>query len=319
MRYRWASAGICALFILTACGPQNPPEAPGPTQAVQPASSSGIVDVRGAKLRYVVEGEGLPCLVIGSSGYYPRTFSADLRKSLKLIFMDLRQFASLDGSFPVENITLETYMEDIEKVREALGIDKVCIIGHSIHGLLAFEYACHYPQHTSHVVMIGIYPCGYHQISATTREFWNKEASAERKEALKKNRAKVTEEILKQVSPSEAFARRYAASGPMYWYDYEFDCLKLWDGVEVHDEVFNHLLNKIFGEYDLTQRMSLNTAPIFLALGRYDFVVPYVLWDGVKDKVPRLTYNLFQKSGHTPQYEEPSFFDQKLLEWLKLR
>jgi len=293
MKCRWMLVAMIALLILSADGRQNLPKAPARAQARPSARSAGVVDVPGAKLRYVVEGEGLPCLVIGSSVYYPRTFSADLRKSLKLIFMDLRQFAALDGSFPVENVTLETYMDDIEKVRRTLGIDKLCIIGHSIHGLLAFEYACHYPQHTSRVVMLDIYPCGYHQISATTREFWNKEASAERKEALKLNRERVTEGMLKQVSPSEAFARRYAASGPMYWFDYKFDCLKLWDGVEAHDEVFTQLLNKIFGEYDLTKRMSLNTAPIFLALGRYDFVVPYVLWDGVKDRVPKLSYNLF--------------------------
>jgi proline iminopeptidase len=36
------------------------------------------------------------------------------------------------------------------------------------------------------------------------------------------------------------------------------------------------------------------------------------LWKDVKD----LTIRVFEKSGHTPQYEEPELFDQELLQWL---
>ena len=33
----------------------------------------------------------------------------------------------------------------------------------------------------------------------------------------------------------------------------------------------------------------------------------------------RLTIRLFEKSSHTPQYEEPELFDEALLQWLSLR
>jgi hypothetical protein len=30
-----------------------------------------------------------------------------------------------------------------------------------------------------------------------------------------------------------------------------------------------------------------------------------------------LSYNLFEKSGHYPMFEEQALFDQKLLEWIR--
>jgi len=42
----------------------------------------GIVDVDGARLRYYIEGRGPACLVIGSSVFYPRTFSQELAQQV---------------------------------------------------------------------------------------------------------------------------------------------------------------------------------------------------------------------------------------------
>ena len=57
--------------------------------------------------------------------------------------------------------------------------------------------------------------------------------------------------------------------------------------------------------------------PVFLALGKYDFVCPFYLWDSDKDRLPNLSYNLFEKSGHFPMLEEQELFDKKLTDWVK--
>jgi proline iminopeptidase len=70
---------------------------------------AGVVEVEGAQLGYRVEGDGQPCLVVGSSIYYPRVFSQDLREHLQLVFVDLRHFATSDPSFSPDRISFETY------------------------------------------------------------------------------------------------------------------------------------------------------------------------------------------------------------------
>jgi hypothetical protein len=58
-------------------------------------SLTGHVYSSGFKLQYIVEGNGTPTLVVGSSLYYSRMFSNNLRKSLKLAFVDHRGFSPL--------------------------------------------------------------------------------------------------------------------------------------------------------------------------------------------------------------------------------
>jgi hypothetical protein len=67
--------------------------------------TAGIVEVEGAHLHYRMEGDGEPCLVVGSSVVYPRMFSPQLREHLQLVFFDLRQYAESDPSFAPDRIT----------------------------------------------------------------------------------------------------------------------------------------------------------------------------------------------------------------------
>jgi len=76
-------------------------------------------------------------------------------------------------------------------------------------------------------------------------------------------------------------------------------------------------LFEIFKNYDIAKRPGRVATPVFLALGRYDYLCPYFLWDDRKDVLPNLSYNLFEKSGHFPMVEEQELFDKKLIEWIK--
>jgi proline iminopeptidase len=58
------------------------------------------------------------------------------------------------------------------------------------------------------------------------------------------------------------------------------------------------------------------SCPIFLALGRYDYFNPPHLWEKYREFASNLTVRVFEKSGHTPQLEEPANFDAELLKWL---
>ena len=51
--------------------------------------------------------------------------------------------------------------------------------------------------------------------------------------------------------------------------------------------------------------------------GRYDYLIaPPSAWDPLRDKFNDLTVRVFERSGHTPQFEEPELFDAELLSWL---
>jgi proline iminopeptidase len=192
---------------------------------------AGIVEVDGAHLRYRIEGHGPPCLVAGSSIYYPRVFSPELRGYLQLVSADLRHFAASDPSFSPDRISIQTYADDVERVRQALGLGDVVVIGHSIHAISALEYARRYPEHVRGVVAVGAFPVGVDENAVAGERLWEAEASQERKEILARQLAELTPEVRATLSAADISVREYVPRGPMYWYDPACDASWLWQGV----------------------------------------------------------------------------------------
>jgi proline iminopeptidase len=281
---------------------------------------SGVVDVDGAQLRYVIEGEGQPCLVVGSSVFYPRIFSEDLRRHVQLVNVDLRHFAdpehpaSAEPSFSRDQITIDSYAADIERVRQALGLGDVVVIGHSIHSLIALEYARRYPEHVLGAVPIGGI-AGTEGDEAATDALWETAASPERKELFARRRVTLTPELRASLSPAEYFVRSYVTRGPWYWYDPEVDSSWLWEDVVPDMPIFERL-GELFDPYDLDQGPGEISVPVLVVDGKFDFGAPWTNWEAHAHKLPRHTLAFFERSAHFPSLEEPELFDQTLLAWI---
>jgi hypothetical protein len=77
------------VHLIVDCGKQEePPIIP----RAKAELSSGTVMVDDFNLKYIVAGVGIPCMVVGSHIFWPRTFSEDLRNHLRFIFADCRLF-----------------------------------------------------------------------------------------------------------------------------------------------------------------------------------------------------------------------------------
>jgi proline iminopeptidase len=276
----------------------------------------GVVQVEGAQLRYSIEGQGTPVLVVASAVFYPRIFSRHLRDDLRLVFADLRHFGISDGSFPVERISIDTIAADIERVRESLDLGRVVVLGHSTAGCMALEYARRYPEH----VLGAVTMCSYPHIDVKQpdpyQQLWEAEASQERKDLLARNLAALTDEALEPLSPSERFVAQYNANAPIHWFDPTVDAAALWDGVEIDIPVFEQTYG-LFGAYDIGQGPGEITVPVLIVQGRYDYGAPYTEWEHHRHKLRHHTYARFERSGHYVSLEEPETFDQTLLAWVR--
>jgi proline iminopeptidase len=274
---------------------------------------SEIVAADGTKLRYVVEGTGIPCVVINGI-HYQRVYSKDLRRHLKLIFLDFRHSSEADAAAKVDTITLDTLVDDIEQVRKALGFDRIAVMGHSLPSLIALEYARKYPEHTSHLILIG--PPPFMIPAKESEAFWESDASEARKLANKRNLERITDEDLKKAPPGKAWKLQFVRNGARYWYDASYDSSWMLEGIAPNINFMPHVAG-LFRDYDVGKRTPRATRPVFLGLGRYDYLVPYHTWEVRKNSFPNLSYNLFEKSGHYPMFDEAALFQKKLIEWMK--
>ena len=316
-RYAWIS--LLLVSILAAClQPDNEQSSVQEPRGMRGETDTGSIAAGQFRLRYRIEGTGTPTMVIGSSVYYPRAFSQSLRTQLRMVFLDHRGFAPSPG--PVETIAfaLDTLLDDFERARQELGLGRIVVIGHSGHAFMALEYAKKYPENVSHVIMIGIAPSLSSAMTQARDQYWQEFASSERKAIMEENLQRLPDEQLAELPPGEAFIKGYIRDAPRIWYDPHFDCSPLWVGVDVNMDMIDHVWGHIFRDIDITQGLDTFDRPVFLALGRYDFLVaPPSTWDPIRPKFRNLTVRVFEQSGHTPQYEEPALFDEEILRWMK--
>ena len=142
---------------------------------------------------------------------------------------------------------------------------------------------------------------------------WNS-ASPERKRLQNENWKKLA--AMKGLTPAQSAIETYCLMSPEYWYDMNYDARWLWQGMTLNTDLLNSLYDSVFRDYCIFRNERRVPVPVFVAMGRYDYVDPYTLWEGFED-IPGLTVKIFEKSGHTPQLEESDLFDSELLEWLR--
>jgi proline iminopeptidase len=276
----------------------------------------GSIQRAGVTLRYLVEGCGTPVLVVGSSVFYPRTFSRRLREACALAFADLRHFGEVGPGSSVGEVSFEVYAEDIERLRAAIGFETTVIVGHSHHGCMALEYARRYPERVTHVVMIATPPVNVERTMAAAAAYWTEHASMARKAVLERTQRALDPDRTGEAASGVAFVRRYVADGPRYWRDPYYDAAPLWEGVPI-DMAAVSAFRALFARYELRWDSREMPAPVLVVTGRYDYVVPPTLWEAVLPELPGVTQHRFDESGHTPQLEEPERFDAVLLGWLR--
>jgi proline iminopeptidase len=267
-------------------------------------------------LGYRIEGSGKPLLVIGSATYYPRTFSQALRKKLRLVFIDHRGFAPARTDYAAGDIGFDTVLDDIERLRAHLGLERFAILGHSGHGYMALQYAKRHPERVSHVIMVGTGPSHSARHMALADRIWEETVSPARKAIFVREMAKLGDDIAAR--PQARFKALLIRLGAKSWYQPDFDAAPLWRDVTVNNAVFDHLWGEVFRDIDIRKGLNRLAAPVLLALGRSDYLVaPAFTWDEYREEFADLTVRIFEESGHTPQLEESELFDETLLSFLE--
>lgn len=214
-----------------------------------------------------------------------------------------------------DSFSLSAILGDIEALRIKLNINKVMIIGHSIHAFMALEYAKRYPNSVSHIILLAASPIVGEKLHEAANRYFNESVCPERKKLLAENLKTLEKEI--SANPDQAFVTRMLKFAPMIWYDYTYDANHLWEGVHLQSMGAAYVWGGMFENYRIEKNLDDIKSPVFLGLGRYDYWNPPHLWEGLRSKFTNLTVRVFEKSGHTPQFEESDLFDDELLSWIR--
>jgi proline iminopeptidase len=110
-------------------------------------------------------GAGLPIVVVHGGPDFDHEYLLPeldrLAEQFRVLYYDQRgRGRSFTGEGP-DDVTIESEIEDLDRVREWTGARSVALLGHSWGTLLATEYAVRHPDRVSHLVLLNSAPASY--------------------------------------------------------------------------------------------------------------------------------------------------------------
>ena len=116
----------------------------------------------GAQLAYAVSGEGPPLVKVANflthleyewRSPVVQPFLLELGRGRTLLRYDPRGCGLSDRN--VQDLSLETWVADLEAVVDAAGIERFPLFAHSQGGAIGIAYAARHPERVSHLVLLG--------------------------------------------------------------------------------------------------------------------------------------------------------------------
>src|SRR6478672_7454547 len=132
-------------------------------------------------------GSGHPVIVLHGGPDFDHEYLVPeldgLAEQYRLVFYDQRgRGRSWSGEGP-ESVTIDSEVEDLDRVRAWTGSTTVALLGHSWGGLLAMEYAIRHPARVSHLILMNTAPASHRDMLALRRE-WTSRRGPEQSERI---------------------------------------------------------------------------------------------------------------------------------------
>ncbi len=275
----------------------------------------GRIPFHGFTTWYRVVGEGeepgrLPLLCLhggpGAGWHHLETY-AELAEGRRVVFYDQLGCGNSAVAEPHDPAmwTPDLYVEEVNVVREALGLERVIVLGQSWGGMLALAYAVTQPDGLAGLVV---------QSSPASVPFWMTELRrlraalpADVQAVLDQHEAEGTTTDPEYEEAAMVFYRRHVCRTDPWpdWLQRTFEALAA--NPEVYETMNGpnefHVVGTI-KDFDLEDRLGEIRVPTLLISGSHDEVTPATV-ARVHEALPESEWVLLEESSHMAQAEQP--------------
>jgi proline iminopeptidase len=272
------------------------------------------------KLYVTSLGEGQPVVVLhGGPGNDFNYLVKPVRSSLskyKFIFFDQRgSVLSPVADSLVNKLSVNILVEDLETLRQSLGLEKMFLFGHSFGTMLAIAYYIKYPQHVSGMILAGTVP-PYTSSTFTLTDF-SKELSG-RQKALR-NRPEIKETVTAsgyddssgKVLNAFEKSMRFKITGLASFNLYHIDKWQQFQGggVYYNFRVAAAIGNTMPETYDLRPAFDKYPVPVTIIQGDQDYMDPAAgHWAELIKKYPLIRLSVIKDASHYSWIDDPEGF-----------
>jgi proline iminopeptidase len=271
------------------------------------------VEINGNSLNVEVLGpEGAPVLIahhggggIGSLAEPKATFGP-LADELRVVVFDARGCGRSEGKPPFSHAQ---WAADVDGLREWIGAEQIIVAGGSYGGFIAMEYAIAYPDRTQAMIL--------RDTSADKSNLDRAYENARTQTRIEINWDNFNRYWQGRITDDEDLKARWAEIIPLY--DFEYDPVAAAARVEAgiyRHEAHNFCFTDNMPNYDLRPQLPSVRCPTLVTVGRTDWVTPPSSAETIASLIPDSRLVIFEKSGHSPQFEEYDRFQQVMRDFL---
>lgn len=120
-------------------------------------------------------GRGQPIIVLHGGPDFDHAYLLPdldrLADAFRLVYYDQRGRGNSADQVQPEDVTLESDVQDIDRVRQHFRLDSAALLGHSWGAVLALEYALRHPQRVSHLILMNPAPASASDLALFRRSY----------------------------------------------------------------------------------------------------------------------------------------------------
>jgi proline iminopeptidase len=268
-----------------------------------------FVNINGNDLNVEVLGpDDAPVLIahhggggIGSLAEPKATFGP-LADIMRVLVFDARGCGLSEGKPPFSHAQ---WAADVDGLRQWLGVDEVAVAGGSYGGFIAMEYAIAYPDRVRAMIL--------RDTSADRSNLDRAYENARNQSRVAINWDNFDRYWGGRIRDDEDLKARWAEIIPLY--DFEYDPVRSAERVQAgiyRHEAHNWCFTRNMPGYDLRPQLPGVRCPTLVTVGRADWVTPVSSAETIASLIPDSRLVVFEKSGHSPQFEEFERFQEVL-------
>jgi len=286
--------------------------------------SEGTIPFGGAETWYRIVGSGeldgaAPMLTLhggpGAAHDYLESMQELAHTGRRVIFYD--QLGCGRSPYPEDpsKWTVELFVQEVDAVREALGLDEVHLVGQSWGGMLGMEYALTQPSGLRSLVICD---------SPSSMRLWVQEANRLREDLP----PEIQQTLLQHEAAGTTQSEEYQTAIQVF---YDRHVCRVVPNPDYVQRSMAQILNQVYltmngpsefhvvgtlKDWDITPRLGGIAVPTLVISGAYDEATPLIART-VHEAIPGSEWMLFEESSHMPHVEEPERFQQVVGDWMK--
>lgn len=277
-------------------------------------SSVQVAHVRDIDVHVLAVGSGRPLVVVGGpqlGHQYMRPLDA-LADRFGVVYYDARGSGRTETGDPSE-LSFAGAVDDLEALRQALDLDRMSVLGHSLGGHVAYLYASRHPEQMESLVLVDVGPPLDEELG---QRFWS---------AMESRRTPEDEEAGRRIRESSEFQSGEPAAlerfmknlyGPFFRdprtpdeFDWGFTPITAANVLEYEERLMGTL-----GALDPVGSLGRVQCPTLVVHGEAD-PIPWEFGTFIADRIPGASLVVIPGASHFPFVEDRAAFLQAIEEF----